>query len=513
MAGTDLLLLLLLRHTLAVALVLLVLRALQRASAARRVFAARCGLAALLLMPLAWMLVPVLPMQLQLPYALSAWMAPPLVLPAQAGVAPAGASFDAPARAVDLGRLLLVCYAAVLALAAARGAQALWQLRRIAAGADVVSAPAWLEALARLRQPMGIARPVRLLVSHAVASPLSWGVRAPVIVLDPRSLEQLVPEGVLAHELAHIASHDWPQQLLARAVLALYWWHPLLHLLVRTLEHDAECAADDAALRAGVLPSHYAQTLVQVSRHAFDPPRAGALASRIAGRGAPLVKRIGALLEERRARGSVTRAQWLCGAALTIMLVGALGALALKGEHVVWPDQLLRRAADGTGPGPAALLAALENPNFRQLAHAMRAREFGLRHAPQAVSFRQRAAIPALVLALQDRDPVVRQLGAWGLGEMAFPETAPALAMLLSDPAPLVRAEAAGALGDMGEARWLATMLAMLRDREPAVRKRVAHALGDLREQGSLSALEQAQGDPDGAVAEQVQWALRELRD
>jgi beta-lactamase regulating signal transducer with metallopeptidase domain len=512
-AGTDLVLLLL-RHTLTVALVLLVLRALHRASAARRVFAARCGLAALLLMPLAWLLAPVLP--LHLPYAVSAWLAPPAELPAMtwlAGVPPAGAGFDAPARAADLGRSLLLVYIAVVLLHFARTALAVWRLGRIAAAAGPVTAPAWQEPLERLRRQLGIKRQVRLLVSTQVDSPMSWGLRHPVIVLDHKSLAQLTPDGVLAHELAHIASRDWPQQLLARAMLALYWWHPLMYLLVRTMEQDAECAADDAALQAGVLPSQYAHTLMQVSRNAFDPQHDGALASRIAGRGAALVARIGALLEARRARGRVTRAQWCAGAALTTALVAALGGLALKGEHVVWPDQLLHAAAHGVGPGPAALLETLDNPNFKQLALAMRTRNFAIRHAVEVESFRQRAAIPALVLALQDRDPVLRQLGAWGLGEMGFPETTPALAVLLSDPAALVRAEAAGALGDMGEARWLPTMLAMLRDSDAVVRRRVAHALGDLREDASRAALEAAQRDPDAGVAAEVQWALRELRD
>ena len=57
MAGTDLAQLLL-KHGVTVLLLLCVLRLLARASAARRVFATRCGLVALLLMPLFWLSLP-----------------------------------------------------------------------------------------------------------------------------------------------------------------------------------------------------------------------------------------------------------------------------------------------------------------------------------------------------------------------------------------------------------------------------------------------------------------------
>ena len=512
MQGSDLLALLL-RHTVAVLLLLLVLRALRSRSAAGRVFAARCGLAALVLMPLAWTLVPAVSMRL--PYAWSALLAPPAALPQLqwlAGAPPATAGFEAPSRAAALGWGLLCLYGLVVLLHALRMGWALLRLRRISARAGAVTAPPWCAALQALRGQAGIARPVRLLVSDQIASPLSWGWRRPVILLDRNSLDAAAPTAVLSHELAHVAAHDWPLMLLARAMLAWYWWHPLMHLLVRSMEHDVECAADDAALRAGVQPSQYAHTLLQVSRHAFAAPHGGSVGQRIAGRGAALTARIAALLDARRPRAPVSAGAWAAGALLTAILIAALSGLALKGEHVVWPDQLWHASDARRGQDVSALLEGLDNPNFVQLAVAMRAEDFDLRHAVEVESFRQRAAIPALVLALQDRRPVVRRLGAWALGEMRFPETAPALAVLLADPVPSVRAEAAGALGDMGDVRWLPVLHAMLRDADPAVRSRVAHALGDLAETASIPALEAARHDPDSGVAGQVAWALRELR-
>lgn len=495
MAGSDLLVLLL-KQTLAVLLVLLVLRALRGSSAAGRVFAARCGWTALLLMPLLWPLVPGL--AVPLPHALTAMLEPDAVLPPLAWLATPPArdhAFAAPARAVEAGRVLLLLYGAGVLLYLLRTGLGLARLARTGRRAAPVQAAAWTASLARLRARLGVARHVRLLVSAEVRSPMSWGVREPVIVLDPQTLAGADPDAVIAHELAHIARHDWPAMLLGRALVALYWWHPLVHLLFRTSEADTEHAADDTVLAAGVTASDYAATLLAVSRHAFAP----APASHIAGRGQVLVRRIGALLEVQRARGPVRPWQWALGCAATATLTLALGALVQRGEHVVWPDPLM------PGPGAAGsagqLLEATGNANFIQLARAMRAGDYAQRHAAGDESFRQRAAIPALVLALQDRRPAVRRLAVWGLSEMRFPETAPAVAALLADPVAEVRLEAAGALGDMGETRWLPAMQEMLRDRDPAVRARVAHALGDLAQAASAAALQPMLQDADEHVA------------
>ncbi|MYM83633.1 hypothetical protein GTP44_16930 [Duganella sp. FT50W] len=511
MAGLDLMQLLL-THSVMVVLLLMMLRLLHRVSAARRVFAARCGLVALLLMPPLWLSLPSMPVRL--PLAVSALVEPPMAIPATVTVAALPAIDDAvsaPARAAQFGRWLLLAYVIGVLAHLLRLGLNLSSLRRATAAAQLLDAAPWTAALHRLRGAMAPGRAVRLLVSGTASSPYSWGWRRPVIVLDRHSVVHAEPEVVLAHELAHIRAHDWPMLMLARVLLALYWWHPLMYPLLRTLEHDTECAADDAVLAAGATPSHYAHTLVAVSRHAFGGKVSGSLVNRIASQGAMLMARVAALLEARRSRGHVTTGQWWGGVVATLTLMCLLATPKLHGEQVLWPDSLLP-AAGSAGQDPIKLLAALDNPNFVQLAAAMRVRDFSLRHAGGAASFRQRAAIPPLLLALRDPQPVVRQLALWGLSEMRFPETAAAVAAMLADPDAQVRAEAAGALGDMGETRWLAPMIAMLSDGDPVVRRRAAHALGDLRASAAIPMLQQRLNDPESNVASEARWALAEMR-
>jgi hypothetical protein len=71
--------------------------------------------------------------------------------------------------------------------------------------AQAVTCPEWLAAFERVRWLVPNAESVRLLASGEVNSPLSWGWRNPVILIDPDTLGQPDDaEAILAHEVAHI---------------------------------------------------------------------------------------------------------------------------------------------------------------------------------------------------------------------------------------------------------------------------------------------------------------------
>src|SRR5262249_2533894 len=90
----------------------------------------------------------------------------------------------------------------------------------------------------------------------------------PVILLPQAALswpEQRL-RAVLLHELAHIRRCDSVAQTLARFVCALYWPNPLAWIGARAMRHDAEMAADNAVIGAGVRPSAYASELLGIAR-------------------------------------------------------------------------------------------------------------------------------------------------------------------------------------------------------------------------------------------------------
>jgi beta-lactamase regulating signal transducer with metallopeptidase domain len=145
---------------------------------------------------------------------------------------------------------------------------ALARLVTLRARADVLVDGHWLSALARAQRRMGFKHGTALLTSDELASPISWGLMRPVIVLNTRAVEaQGEAEAIIAHELAHVARMDWIKLLLARIATALFWFNPLVWLLAREAHQLREETADDAVLAADISDTDYATLLVGVARH------------------------------------------------------------------------------------------------------------------------------------------------------------------------------------------------------------------------------------------------------
>lgn len=506
MAGAHLALLAA-KATLILLLALLVVAVLRRQSAALRALAAQAAVLALLALPALWLVAPAIEVDAPLP--LAATLDDALRLPAPAG---AGAPADAGASAApDLPwkRAIVPAYLAGLVFCLLGPLAGLVHLRRLARLARPIDDRRWHAALVEARRRLGIGREVELLLSDRIDAPLGWGLLRPVVLIDAATAARAAPEAVLLHELAHVARFDWPALIAARLASAVYWFHPLAWILVARMEQDIECAADDRVLACGSRASDYAQLLLAISRNAGRAPAPAANA--IAASGSALARRIGALLDATRTRTPLRRWQGLAGLAAAFACATPLAALEPVGERLGAYLPLAASAAERPGDAAARALDTLGNPNFSALANAIRAESHALRHARQPASFRQRAAIAPLLLALEDRRPVVRRLALWGLSEMRFIDTAPAVAAMLDDADGTVRAEAARALGDMDDTASTLRIAAMLGDAQPSVRRQAAHALGDLADARALPALRAARDDPDQALAATVRWALAQI--
>lgn len=158
--------------------------------------------------------------------------------------------------------------------------------------------------------------------SAEIAGPITWGVVRPVVLL-PIEAAAWPPSdraAALAHERAHVARGDWLVHVLAWAVCALFWFHPLVWLARRGLEREAEHAADDRVLTAGTRPSDYATLMLAL---AVRPAPRGALGAGSSAVGA----RVRAVLDGR----SRSAQRWpIAALALALAVPGlpAVGAWA-----------------------------------------------------------------------------------------------------------------------------------------------------------------------------------------
>ncbi len=296
---------------------------LRSRAAADRAMVLKLGVVMLLALPLIVLFVPSLEIvAFAAPEAPPAFVAAPMSewqLAALAGGLPPA---EAPTIWDDPTPLILLAWLGGLAMIGVRLLAGLWTLRRWTRSGRDVTCPDWLAAFDRVRWQAGNPDAIRLLAADEVRSPLSWGWRRPVILIDPDTLgEPDDAEAILAHEVAHIARGDWPVLMLARAVKALFWFNPLVWLLEREIVQQAEEAADlEAAER--IDPARYAETLLSWARFNAMVP-----ANSIAPRGGALGRRVRAILD-RRSRERPAGSAWTGIAMLLCLGIAAPVATA-----------------------------------------------------------------------------------------------------------------------------------------------------------------------------------------
>jgi beta-lactamase regulating signal transducer with metallopeptidase domain len=205
---------------------------------------------------------------------------------------------------------------------------ALARLVALQARAEVLVDGHWLSALARAQRRMGFKHGTALLTSNELASPISWGLIRPVILLNSRAVEATdEAEAIISHELAHVARLDWIKLLLARVATALFWFNPLVWLLAREAHQLREEAADDTVLAADIAETDYAQLLVGVARHECPGLLLGAHG--VAPSKSSLARRVARVLDVKSARGPVARGFALGVFTGAVLVAAPLAALTL----------------------------------------------------------------------------------------------------------------------------------------------------------------------------------------
>jgi beta-lactamase regulating signal transducer with metallopeptidase domain len=344
---------------------LLLAAMLRSRAAADRGAVLKVAVALLLALPAIALFAPAL--EIETPAAAPA----PTSVAAPASLAPAGldpaaaapAFSAAPAAASggnwdDPSLLFFLLYLGGVAMVGGRLLAGLWTLRRWTRDAREVEAPEWRSALARAG---GDSLGIRLMASAEASSPLSWGLRRPVILLDTDTLRTPgEADAILAHEVAHVARRDWPSLILSRLAVALFWFNPLVWRLDREVAQQAEEAADSDAA-ATVEPARYAQTLLDWARLSGS----SALPANAIAAGEPgLSRRVKAILDGRVSRrsGSAWAVAAMLGCAAFAAPVGALDFVPAAPEAPPAPPAPLAAPAAPPPLAPAALVPPPPRP-------------------------------------------------------------------------------------------------------------------------------------------------------
>lgn len=166
-------------------------------------------------------------------------------------------------RGVDL---LVLAYGLVVIVLLARRAAGVIAVRGLLARAR--PADAALQArVARLAERFGICQPQLLMLDACPGGAFTIGRRRAVVAVDPvlvARLDDAELDGLLAHELAHVARRDTAVGVAVAIARALAFFIPPVHLATRWLRCEQEESADELASSVTQRPVALASSILKV---------------------------------------------------------------------------------------------------------------------------------------------------------------------------------------------------------------------------------------------------------
>ncbi|MDA1018381.1 MAG: M56 family metallopeptidase, partial [Planctomycetota bacterium] len=140
---------------------------------------------------------------------------------------------------------------------------------------------------------LGVRREIGLREFEGITSAATIGWRRPLVLLPAtwRAWKPGEQRAVLAHEIAHIAHHDFFRWVCAQLGLLFNFYHPLMHWLARRLRLEQELAADATAAQVIGSSRDYLRSLAELALRQSAPrlawparaflPSSGTMARRI----------------------------------------------------------------------------------------------------------------------------------------------------------------------------------------------------------------------------------------
>jgi len=167
-------------------------------------------------------------------------------------------------------------------------------------------------------------------------------------VMIPSHFGQYPPEQrqmMMIHELAHIRRRDTQWRTLLELIAIIFWFHPLVWLMLRRHDEQTEKACDDAVLHFNYPPAQYAETMLAATK----PPQLADSASKTSAP-AGLRDRMFAVLNKEKHRLPMSRSTATKFALLFSLAIFPLGLVSFtpfssgKGYEVIENTDTLRAA-------------------------------------------------------------------------------------------------------------------------------------------------------------------------
>ena len=124
-----------------------------------------------------------------------------------------------------------------------------------------------------LLNKMNLRKPIRILESAKVHTPMMLGHLKPVILLPIGIVNQLQlneVEAILAHELSHISRSDFLQNIMQSFIEIIYYYHPAVWWISANIRAERENCCDEEAVRICGSAINYAKALVKIEEMQYQ---------------------------------------------------------------------------------------------------------------------------------------------------------------------------------------------------------------------------------------------------
>jgi beta-lactamase regulating signal transducer with metallopeptidase domain len=197
----------------------------------------------------------------------------------------------------------------------------------------------------------GLEGAVRLSCSSRVPVPVALGVLRPEICVPPRALAGLTDEqqeGMLAHELAHLARRDPFWLLLGQGIASVLFFQPLNWVARRRLREISEMLSDEWAVARTGRPLSLAACLAEVAGWSVGTPYLPVPG--MADQPSSLGRRIRRLLDHTRSPENPACRAWLAAAMAVLVIAVAAAAPAISAARPEPPPAQAAAAPTPTAP-------------------------------------------------------------------------------------------------------------------------------------------------------------------
>lgn len=173
-----------------------------------------------------------------------------------------------------------------------------------------------------------------LRISPDVELPYVTGLFRPVIYVPDIELSDEEWRNIFRHETQHIHAFDEWKKLFFRAIRAIFWWNPLVHLSEDDINLLIELQCDARVAGKGNLDEQegYLRTMMELMKR-YVAAKAPAMASRMIGRQEEMKIRFEALLAPETRRG-----KWMCKVMPIVMIAIFLASYMVIVQPAVFPS-------------------------------------------------------------------------------------------------------------------------------------------------------------------------------